>query len=1018
MMDEYEKYDSGSLLKNRYSKVADLSEGSYGLVSVAKDTQNNDKLIAVKFIYPIDYKSGEDPKDSQRAISSPARLRSNMASSSDVSVKSPVRSKASILKTLYEEAAKEIKIHQILGEHPNISTLYDHFDSCLVLEYCSRGDLYEAIQNGQGPSSSHDIKDVFFQILNALEFCHSHNVYHRDLKPENILITEDWSIKLCDWGLATTTRKITNKNEFDVGSERYMAPELFDTKLESYDASKIDIWSVGIILLTLVFRKNPFQVANYSDKRFLQFAANREALFDIFSTMSGDMFSVLRYCLNIDPTNRDLSSLKTELNLLKYFTYDEEDWASDYEEEFEEDECAENGGNGRNDLDLELNSMPNYNEYNDFDLNFNTEDDDFNFNSGVDTFSSGTDVGSKKDEDEEVDSSIKHPTDQEKSNILPPPLITTTDADQEHDSSKSINGNDSLEDNEAPREIPYNHRADALLSASTDLKPISIASGGHKFIRNTRKPFNVASYNQSHKLGASYQIHNNNHNSYNHNKFAREDFFTPKSMFNHYMDKYGEQKSHSSRNNGHGGNHYNNYFKQSNNNYSRQNRSDWKKNGKKRQSWNSNKNSTHNNPHNNNNHYNRNNQSNYQSQNYHGYQSNKNRGNRSSINGRHYNNNDVNGYKKRQSSLFSSSKSRKNIVLSIANSNNIDGSLTGSLHQLNYQSSHNPHTGSPGSTGKYIPPYLRSPNFKSPVIEPLTEEIDNLTLDNDSTIVADDEVFHLEDDFDIAFNHNDSNETNKSLSLSNTNATLPTTNTQSDITYKKPTFKAPTYTLPSLNNEFSKSNGNSHRNFNLNSTSIPNTACGTSHRNTATGRRHSINRFSDVHSTSIASSPSGKYIPPFRRGSHSAASSTNNPTAVKSKNISNNTGCSNGANGSGNRKEFRRSGFFENDSNHSNNIDIQNTNHDINNNEHNNNKNHDPIDDRNEGFQLHNRNFDHSHHFNHDSNHHFNQDRNHDDNHNYRELLGSGSNTITSSSVPLSKTDWFPKKSWIDYDES
>lgn len=61
-----------------------------------------------------------------------------------------------------------------------------------------------------------------------------------------------------------------------------MAPELFDESIDHYDASKIDLWSIGIILLTLVFHKNPFQVANYSDKRFVQFASNREALFDIF----------------------------------------------------------------------------------------------------------------------------------------------------------------------------------------------------------------------------------------------------------------------------------------------------------------------------------------------------------------------------------------------------------------------------------------------------------------------------------------------------------------------------------------------------------------------------------------------------------------------------------------------------------------------------------------------------------------------------------------------------------------
>lgn len=340
-MEQFEQYDKGELLRDRYLKVNDISEGSYGLVSVAKDTRNNNCLVAVKFIYPVDYKKEHKLLETtSRPSSSPAKMRNNgskqdESDSHDLQQNSNVSKpkRESIFNTLYNEAQKEIKFHKILGDHPHISKLYDHFDTCLILEFCSRGDLYEAIHSGNGPVTTPDIKDVFQQILTAVDYCHSRGVYHRDLKPENILIAEDWSIKICDWGLATTSKIVTNKDEFDIGSERYMAPELFDNNLESYDASKIDIWSVGVILLTLVFHKNPFQVANYSDKRFIQFVNNREALFDIFSTMSGDLFSVLRFSLTIDPDNRDLKGFLDELMLLRYFTIDEEYWASEYDDD-------------------------------------------------------------------------------------------------------------------------------------------------------------------------------------------------------------------------------------------------------------------------------------------------------------------------------------------------------------------------------------------------------------------------------------------------------------------------------------------------------------------------------------------------------------------------------------------------------------------------------------------------------------------------------------------------------------
>lgn len=128
-MEQYNRYDRGGLLKDRYLKVADISEGSYGLVSLAKDTKLSDKLVAVKFIFPIDYKRTKQLKElskTGRATSSPAKLRSNAAAPESQ------HSESSTLKALYEETNKEIRIHQILGAHDNITNLVDYFDSYLA----------------------------------------------------------------------------------------------------------------------------------------------------------------------------------------------------------------------------------------------------------------------------------------------------------------------------------------------------------------------------------------------------------------------------------------------------------------------------------------------------------------------------------------------------------------------------------------------------------------------------------------------------------------------------------------------------------------------------------------------------------------------------------------------------------------------------------------------------------------------------------------------------------------------
>ena len=644
-MEEYERYDKGELLKGRYLKTADISIGSYGLVSMAKDMNNEGTLVAVKCIYPLDYKKNLHLKNKEtgKSTSSPANLA---AYSNGVDSR-----KESILLSLQKEAHKEIYIHKVLGNHPNIVSLLDSFVHCLILEYCSRGDLYEAVQSGNGPTTSSDIKDVFHQILDALDYSHSFNVYHRDLKPENILIFEDWSIKICDWGLATTSRTIYDKKEFDVGSERYMAPELFDKDSDHYDASKIDIWSCGVILLTLVFHRNPFEVANYSDKRFVQFATNREFLFDIFSTMSSDMFSVVRHCLNIDPENRDLVSFRQELDSLRFFTIDEEYWASegDYEDIDDMNHEADLGIEDGNVVEAIIS---------------NAERD-------------GTLCDAENIRRQSLPSNIaiSSDTDKEREDV----------ENKEKHLSKSSQSDIDESENEDLLDIPHNHRADALLSSKTS-KPIPIFNGtNNKHLRTHRKPFNVASYHHSY-------MNKIPHN----NKFARADFFTPKSMFSHYMDKYDKKKTYQDRN--------------ATSKQDSRKTSSWKKHGKRRQTWKKNKKTNHTIKNNFRNHHKPRRYSHDPEQ------------------------HTSSGHGKRRGNFYNHSRpySKGNSFLENNRPHTLYDEFASTKASLL------------NSNGKYVPPYLKSPLcFKSPDVGPLDEELEALDLGDDD----DDAVFQLDNDF-------------------------------------------------------------------------------------------------------------------------------------------------------------------------------------------------------------------------------------------------------------------------------
>ncbi|KAK7684646.1 hypothetical protein QCA50_012229 [Cerrena zonata] len=707
---------------------------------------------------------------------------------------------------------------------------------------------------------------------------------------------------------------------------------------------------------------------------------------------------------------------------LKYFTFDEEDWASDYDYDFD-DEAIENDSDELENHYNDYNDHYNENYNDEFDLELN-HDDEFHFNTGSDSSinkkdddsgdrnvsSPSPEVDIPKIENKPLQESIavtpkyippKHHHHHHHQSPEPTPIITTTDTTESEiqdsiSDLKEIKAKkprpksvshlttnpradlllDIHDDDISNQRMPHNPRADALLSSNEDLKPIPMNNGGLKFIRNTRKPFNVPSYSHSRKINGS-----SNHN--NRDKFAREDFFTPKSMFSHYMDKYNRSSSYRGNYLSYNNNNNNNNNKSN----TRQHRSDWKKNGRKRQSWKYRNNNGHSN-----NHHNKNHQSNTsRSKSQH---NNKSRP-KSSGNFR-LNNEGISGQKKKQSSLFSSSKSRKHVVQSLngnATSTNNHNPLLNNFHTLNHPNNTSNH-GSPGTSvasanGKYIPPYLRSPNYaRSPVIEPVTEEIDNLTLDSGnykpSTLDGYD-VFHLEEDFDLAFNHNNSNETNKSLSLVNTNST----SVNSFPTEKRPpSFKVPTYSLTSLSYDLQKMpgenaivNGNTHRNAN--------------------GRRHSINRFSDVHSAlsgmGISSSPSGKYIPPFRRGSHSAVTG-NSAAAINIKGKP--TG------------EKRRSGY-DYDKTHGFTLSGGPDHSDSTLNDYNTADNNDNKHSYKDVYQYNDL----------DNNDHHEQDHGYQSHFNHRQFLndlneGMSSDGITSSLVPSYKTDWFPvKKDWIDYDE-
>ena len=159
---------------------------------------------------------------------------------------------------------KEINIQKKLF-HPYLTQMYcvieKSDDIYIISEYCSKGDIIKNLLEKGTFDESFSCK-IFQQIISSLEYLHKNNICHRDIKPENILLTEKLDAKLTDFGLSRYFKKNELLNS-SCGSPIYAAPEMLEGK--SYDGTKIDIWSLGISLYTMVCGELPFVVDDEND---------------------------------------------------------------------------------------------------------------------------------------------------------------------------------------------------------------------------------------------------------------------------------------------------------------------------------------------------------------------------------------------------------------------------------------------------------------------------------------------------------------------------------------------------------------------------------------------------------------------------------------------------------------------------------------------------------------------------------------------------------------------------------
>merc|ERR1719436_2000944 len=164
-----------------------------------------------------------------------------------------------VLKPVKKKKIKrEIRILQNLCGGPNIIKLLDVVRDpqtktpSLIFEYVNNTDfktLYPTFTDA-------DIRYYMFEILKALDYCHSQGIMHRDVKPHNVMIEhESRKLRLIDWGLAEFYHPGKEYN-VRVASRYYKGPELL-VDFQLYDYS-LDMWSLGCMFAGMIFQKEPF----------------------------------------------------------------------------------------------------------------------------------------------------------------------------------------------------------------------------------------------------------------------------------------------------------------------------------------------------------------------------------------------------------------------------------------------------------------------------------------------------------------------------------------------------------------------------------------------------------------------------------------------------------------------------------------------------------------------------------------------------------------------------------------
>ncbi|KAK1793548.1 hypothetical protein P4O66_011922, partial [Electrophorus voltai] len=180
----------------------------------------------------------------------------------------------------------------------------------LVLELLRGGELLERIRRKQHFSET-EASRIMRRLVSAVSHMHDVGVVHRDLKPENLLFTdesESSEIKVIDFGFARLKPPDDQLLKTPCFTLQYAAPEILT--YDGYDES-CDLWSLGVILYTMLSGQVPFQcqeksLTRTSAEEIMKKIKQGDFSFqgEAWKNVSQQAKELIQELLTVDPTKR------------------------------------------------------------------------------------------------------------------------------------------------------------------------------------------------------------------------------------------------------------------------------------------------------------------------------------------------------------------------------------------------------------------------------------------------------------------------------------------------------------------------------------------------------------------------------------------------------------------------------------------------------------------------------------------------------------------------------------------